>query len=378
MKRNTLARAAAGGGRLRRLIGIGLVSTTLLMGVELAIAQPASALPCRTNCGDPADDPLPVDKPSRPGGYEPLYVALGDSFGSGEGAPDAMLPWTNEKCHRSALSAPIRAAKRLAQHNQFAGNILYTSYACSGATLNQGPKLDGTPRDGGILTGQTSSGQPSQISQINARYGSRKIDALSISIGGNDLSYADILKDCSFGNCVPWDSPTRKMFDWDAPRLQASLRDLITAIQGDANGNGRTLAGNASYVYLTAYPDLFNDANAVTCNSTGGAFVEGFTTAENGVMRGYLQQLNTFLARAVTEANARPTAGHKPVWKLIAAPDFTRNGYCAATKRYINNLEMSLVAQQDASGTMHPNAAGHQEWSNQLYNVLSWIATSAG
>jgi lysophospholipase L1-like esterase len=287
-----------------------------------------------------------------------------------------MLPWINEKCHRSSLSAPLRAAKRVAQNNQYAGNILYNSFACTGATLNQGKKLDGNARDGGILTGQTSSGMPSQIQQVNTRYGSRRIDALSISIGGNDLSYADILKDCSDNDCVKWDSPTRKMFNWDAPQLQNSLRELITAVQGDEYGNGRSLAGNARYVYLTAYPDLFNDSYGVTCRNTGGVFVNGFTPAENEVMRGYLGQLNNFLALTVAEANARPTVGHKPVWKLIAAPNFTRNGYCAQTNRYINTTEMSLWYQKDVFGTMHPNAAGHQVWSNQLYNALSWIATS--
>ncbi|MBO3736765.1 SGNH/GDSL hydrolase family protein [Actinoplanes flavus] len=363
---------------IRRLLGIGLATTTLLMGAELAITQPSYAAPCgnQSNCDDPIEDPIPVPvKPSRPGGYEPLYVALGDSFGSGEGAPDAMLPWVNEKCHRSALSAPLRAAKRLAQNNKYAGNILYSSFACSGATLDLTQGLNGT-KDGGILTGQTSTGMPSQISQVNAKYGSRKIDAMSISIGGNDLSYADILQDCSFGNCVPWDSQTRKLFAHDKPRLQTSLNSLITAIQGDYYGNNRALQGNVSYVYLTAYPDLFNNANGYTCNSTGGLFVEGFTQAENEVMRGYLGELNNMLATAVADANTRPVVGHRPVWKLIAAPDFTRNGYCATSNKFINTYNDSMWNQHDHKGTMHPNAAGHLAWSNQLYNSLSWIATS--
>ncbi|MBW6439249.1 hypothetical protein KZ829_36555 [Actinoplanes hulinensis] len=364
--------------KIRRLFGIGLAATTLLLGAELAITQPSYAAPCGdlSNCDDPVEDPIPVPvKPSRPGGYEPLYVALGDSFGSGEGAPDAMLPWVNDKCHRSALSAPLRTAKRLAQNNKYAGNILYSSFACSGATLDWAMGLNGE-KDGGILTGQKSTGMPSQISQVNTRYGSRKIDAMSISIGGNDLSYADILIDCSVGNCVPWDSKTRKMFEWDTPRLKIGLSSLITAIQGDENGRYRSLQGNVSTVYLTAYPDLFNNSNGVACNSTGGLFVEGFTAAENEVMRGYLAQLNTMLAQAVADANARRTVGHKPVWKLIAPPDFTRNGYCATSNRYINTTGDSVWIQQDHKGTMHPNAAGHLAWSNQLYNSLSWIATS--
>lgn len=104
---------------------------------------------------------------------------------------------------------------------------------------------------------------------------------------------------------------------------------------------------------------------------TGGVLVEGFTAAVNEGMREYLAQLNNFLAQAVIEANARPTIGHTPVWKLVAAPNFTRNGYRAAWNRYIKTTEMSRWYQHDIYGTMHPNAAGHQAWSNQLHNALS-------
>ncbi len=74
------------------------------------------------------------------------FVALGDSFASGEGNPHVtfsennprrLAEWWDHRCHRSLLSASAQTAIMMAQQRRDT-SITYVSYACSGATIDPG------------------------------------------------------------------------------------------------------------------------------------------------------------------------------------------------------------------------------------------------
>lgn len=81
---------------------------------------------------------------------EVLIVGMGDSFASGEGAPDIPTDpkrntagedtaayWIERRCHRSALSSQMRAAIQFAADNP-KKLTTFLGFACSGATITDG------------------------------------------------------------------------------------------------------------------------------------------------------------------------------------------------------------------------------------------------
>ena len=112
------------------------------------------------------------------------YVALGDSYSSGEGNPPfdpgTNDPATGDTCHRSLDAWPYVVQ---AGDPKLTYPILF---ACSGAhTINVTTK--------GFKT------EPSQIQQLKALH--TKPGLITITIGGNNFNFADVLKDCAEVNC---------------------------------------------------------------------------------------------------------------------------------------------------------------------------------
>jgi hypothetical protein len=108
------------------------------------------------------------------GSSEKNYVALGDSYSSGEGVPPffAGTDGGGDFCHRSpqayseVLGAIYGAAPRF--------------YACSGAITSN-------------ITSTFHQGEPPQLSQPGV---DSTADLVTMTIGGNDAGFADVLKAC--------------------------------------------------------------------------------------------------------------------------------------------------------------------------------------
>lgn len=116
------------------------------------------------------------------GGNAPLtqYVALGDSFQSGEGA-GAYLPRTDtdgNKCHRSAYAYP----KRLVDDGIVALNLDFG--ACSGAVID----------DLAVTSAPTRPPYDDGTAQLDRLGSSTKL--VTLGIGGNDLDFGDVLFNC--------------------------------------------------------------------------------------------------------------------------------------------------------------------------------------
>ncbi len=189
-------------GRVRTVVtGLGSVGLASIV-VVLGLVTGAAAEPC-----DVAAD------------LE--YVALGDSYSSGYGLPDATGP-----CDRSSeYSYPVR----IQQSAQFG---TFTDVSCAGART----------RD--FYTAQNGS-NPRQLDAL-----SEDTDVVTFTIGGNDLGFTDIITDCATdGDCRD---------AYGGPGMP-DLMNKISGPVGDdiqqAMSDAAAAAPNAE-IFVLGYPDL--------------------------------------------------------------------------------------------------------------------------
>jgi lysophospholipase L1-like esterase len=277
----------------------------------------------------------------------PMTVfAVGDSYASGEGAIGP--GWVDSACHLSALAGPQDASQRLRRFRPTS----FTSFACSGA------------RTASLLgsSGQLSKLPPGQI------------DALTVSIGGNDIGFADILANCGLApvDCSVLDSPVSASLT----RLPPSLDAVFSAVPA-----------NVADVFVTEYPDPTTGVFGARCGSPASPAFQGL----DGITEGeatwasdrVVGRLNATLSAAVGAANARP--GAHPVFHFVTgiSARFASHGYCTgggspapwawANPRFISTLVDSVTSQGDPRGIMHPNDLGQQAIGEALAADMQFL-----
>lgn len=220
------------------------------------------------------------------------YVALGDSYSSGTGTRSYIDDGTT--CQRSVYAYPslIAASKGLTLNFR----------ACSGATV-----ANVTNSQLGALGSTTTH--------------------VSISVGGNDAGFADVLTECAQPG---WMSDCNGAID-DAQYiinnvLPGRLSTLYSAI--------RTKAPNAK-VTVVGYPRIFNgeDCNAATW----------FSPTEESRLNATADLLNS---RTATQAANKGFSFANP------ASAFTGHAVCDDTE-WLNGLSSPV------SESYHPNRTGH-------------------
>lgn len=98
--------------------------------------------------------------------------------------------WQDTRCHRSANSSQARAALQI-EDSDPRTSVTFVHIACSGAQIDKG--LVGSYRGVEPVAGETLD---PQIDQVRDLIGDREIDALLISIGGNDVNFGEMIKTC--------------------------------------------------------------------------------------------------------------------------------------------------------------------------------------
>ncbi len=191
-----------------------------------------------------------------PGTWQPgnKYIALGDSFASGEGAGDYYAGTDIEKtnmCHLSRNSYPYLLADHLSLDTSH-------SVACSGAKIKNvvgDLQDDGTYRtdlanqyDPNSIDGdlrEWTSGYQAQLSYF--KYG--KPDIVTVSIGGNDMGFGKIIASC----VDPRQPPTC----FQSPQDKAALLNTINAQYTRLIDTYKQIKQNAALgarVYVIGYP----------------------------------------------------------------------------------------------------------------------------
>lgn len=222
------------------------------------------------------------------------YVALGDSYSSGTGTKDYLDDGST--CQRSALAYPSLIAA--------ADGSDLNLRACSGATT-----ADVTSSQLSALSGDT--------------------DRVSISVGGNDAGFADVLTECAkpawAGNC-----------DTAIDGAETTINSTLPARLDSLYAEIRAKAPNATVV-VVGYPRIFmgEDCNALTW----------FSPEEQTRLNATADLLNSTLDSAAGAAGfsfADPTSA------------FTGHAVCDEPA-WINGLSNPI------SDSYHPNQAGHRD-----------------
>ena len=173
------------------------------------------------------------------------YVALGDSFSSGEGNPpfDAGTNTPRDHCRRSSAAyAHVLNGADPATWPLGATDFV----ACSGATRQN------------LVFGSPANHEGSQLDKLDA-----SVAAVTLSIGGNDVNFKKVLQQCIYGappvingsqNCGPGlqkgeDALLQSLYMQTA--TAPSLADLYGLIHQKAP---------AASIYVMLYPHLFSTA----------------------------------------------------------------------------------------------------------------------
>jgi lysophospholipase L1-like esterase len=290
-------------------------------------------------------------------------VSLGDSYAAGQGAPGpGGWDQSDVPCHRSGLSAVNRAVGHLIDNRPYGHEIEHLNVTCSGAAIVPG-----------ILT--PMGNRDSQLDRVNAAYGTGStIDVLTIGVGGNDAGFEGIVRTC--GDL--WQDHCDKIYHRQVvdgiDLMRERFRQLVTAVQGDGNGNGRQLRATVRDVFVTTYPDPTKNAYGY-CNDTpwydaimGNIFARESRFLSEVAVAG----INQVIREAVAAANSNWSRGFLTQWHLVEAPNWDEHGWCAADP-WLHHHGSSRDAQGDEWGTAHPNAAGYGSLGDVMLSHLYYI-----
>ena len=290
--------------------------------------------------------------------------------------------WGSENCHRSALAAPARAARAL-EDSDPRTSVTFIHLACTGAQVD---------RFRANLT--------MQVPWANALVGSREIDAVLVSIGGNDAGFATLATACAVQQPCYVDSPAFDPADVGfvcalfavfglgdqcnelfgvfpsqsgkqvleagvaaLPGKYATLANtLLPGLEGLLDPAERVRSGR---VYITEYVDMTKDDARLYCRFD--------RTDPLGAIPGITQDEMLWLDLTATRsingavAEAAATHGWVAVGEIFSA--YAPHGYCAEN-HWVVRAHETFLTQGDKSGVAHPNVRGHIQNGQAIFSAL--------
>lgn len=320
-----------------------------------------------------------------------LIVGLGDSVASGEGNPDlfgAHPTWESARCDRSADSFEAQTALKVEAADPQT-SVTFVHLACSGAGIARGV----TGPYFGEQAGNAGLPLSSQISAMSGLIGSRKVDALLISIGANDIGFGDIVGFCGTKNygfngspaaalnpltAAPTTTPcfTDRFPTKTSPTtLDRVVRQKLAALPGLYDQMARRLqqAGVApSRVYITQYYDPTTDARGQPCPHMDFTVPKGAANIHlPGLNATEARWAETSVVHALNAAVQAAAAAHG--WHYVSGIQngFIGHGYCTAPGiSYVRTMAQSFHLEGAPDGTMHPNVRGHAFIASLLAPML--------
>jgi lysophospholipase L1-like esterase len=215
------------------------------------------------------------------------YTALGDSYASGTGSGGTVL---NSSCDRRVTAYPYLIS-------QSRPNTSLTFVACSGATTTD------------LLN--------NQISSVTA-----STNRVTVQIGGNDIGFASMIINCTFGNCTS-----------QLASVQSTITNTLPAKIDSVYNQIKSRAPSATVV-VVGYP---SPAGTKTCS------------AALGISAAEVTGINQVAAVLRDTIKARATAAGFAFADPI--PSFVGHDVCSSSP-WLNGFTWG-------SSSYHPKANGH-------------------
>ncbi len=355
-----------------------------------------------------------------------LIFGLGDSYGSGEGSPDVDereeggARWQNTRCHRSSRSGQVRAAQMIEESDPHT-SVTFVHLACSGGRIYEAllEGYEGIEPDGTLA-------RP-QIERAAELADDREIDALFVSIGGNDINFSTVVEACVLGeNCHmekptldpllestaslvcdflgPFEEDCRSYLDpetIDPDLLDAktifevgSKKRYVEVVEGegpvdiqrdglddlprnyDALGEAivGTLEMDPARVFLTEIPDVTRDEFGDLCAwpTEFSGYQESLRIAAQQVPGITEPEMEWASTCVLTELRAAMrAAAERNGWQFVDGVDarFAGHGYCSDVP-WLIRLQNTFQFQGDLYGALHPNPAGYAAYADAIFETF--------
>ncbi|PZF99755.1 hypothetical protein C1I99_10765 [Micromonospora deserti] len=331
-----------------------------------------------------------------PGKPRHQIVALGESYASGEGASENekidYYRETNFKlrvsgqdryqnaCHRSkhAWSRQAVLSDSTASIGQRADNWQsdadYHLLACSGAqTENLLPYYsvpDGQPKPVNAWGEDGGPGhwQYSELSQLDRGFLDENTTLVTLSIGGNDARFADVLIECitngsGFANCKDstLDGDAKPLEQASPQRIAGPIRNSILKVDPANPNNGSGVLWEIhkkaphAKILLMGYPKIFNDQDGYTANCTWGI---------TGLEEIWMGEQGDLLAQMLRDVADDATTHGIPTYFANPIPAFHGKEACGNPE----SIHTIVYGKTSGESTTTPWYAIHEEASVQSFH----------
>ncbi|WP_336364754.1 SGNH/GDSL hydrolase family protein [Halalkalicoccus salilacus] len=300
-----------------------------------------------------------------------LIVSIGDSYASGQGVPDENshpLPdgghagpvWVEPGAYRSFRAGPALAAKQFEDPSE--GDLVtFLSYASSGAEIEDG-----------LLGAQHEWQDGGQLDEVERAIGDRSIDALLLSIGGNDVGFADGLKELLYRVDKSQSKTVRE--------TEAKIKGLIHDTGKQPAKFDRLAARikelDPEQVFITEYPTAHFDRDDGAVDGGCGAFNLDLPERITGIPSVVLPRISKSDAKQIKRLGVKlneavEKAADRHGWTYVDGIEegFEGHGYCS-DDRYFVTVSESYRNQRDIQGTMHPNRRGQRVYADRIAATL--------
>jgi len=291
---------------------------------------------------------IPDDRPTSLSQLK-KYVAMGDSFSSGEGNPPFFSSTNNSfnACHRSVAAYPYTLM------NDSSDLDLISFVACSGATTNDivGTLESDDPHGKGD--------EPSQISTL-----SDETDIVTITVGGNDVHFDNLVMACFTAACGPGSFEFSDSMNLITNNLGGALDMVYRTLLGDAPNAQIYVSG---YPYITPqYPTdpscTFLQDSVPLINisdATGGRMIVDALNTKIGST--ILTVQNDIGSDADRLHFVNPTANGN---------SFDAHDVCSSVPAFVHPAVYPDVLN-DSHNWMHPNILGHQKYADVIEGAMN-------
>ncbi len=273
------------------------------------------------------------------------YVAMGDSYSSGEGAGSYepgtdfddrrdLWPFDDDKekhdlCHRSADAY----ARILGENNSFADGSTFV--ACSGSVISD---LDNP--------NHKNPGEQPQVDALDD-----DVSLVTLTLGGNDLDFAKVVQDCVFNgeSGVPFLASCQEKHDRRIAQRLPELRQQLLASYREIHRRSPD-----ARIVVVGYPQLFVD-------DPSDNFGNLLFAQDQRWMNQKAAELNATLASAAQEAGA----------EFVDPTDTFRGHGIGSSDPWINDLDFVGPGWTvPNAGSFHPNATGHAALAQLIQQQL--------
>jgi YVTN family beta-propeller protein len=313
------------------------------------------------------------------------YVALGDSFSSGEGTRQYEGPPdepTGTACHRSPQSWPSLVSTELKSSD-------LKLKACSGAELHDLYEEGAYERSVPTLLGSKviQWNEPPQLDGIAPEDSTAPgIKLVTLSVGGNNAGFAGIVERCVAKTpTLFWKTLEKECKVYGTKRVKEGRN----ALKSGENNDGKSLTYILAQIHMRApnawirvmlYPTLFSPFKPTPaephCNI--GATVNGrplyveLSSQEVKDIDGWESDVNNEISKIVNKW-AKPLLKREPrsVEVVSAQNAFAGGNLCTTDHEFINQVTIfgGLAAESEPE-SLHPTAMGYEQLSAAVLETL--------